>query len=391
MDAKIKFTVTPSIASFEVTYSLSFNGQIYASGTGSVSGMTFEKGVTTVTYSVSVPDEPAKQCQFTVTVNDDTLPVVEWPDTLTYCFNNSNSYDIPLLFASDNCGIGGINYSITGATTRTGIGNNASGNFGVGNSTIEWVITDLSGNIATCKTTVFVNSQINVSIPGQYAVNPGGVLNAIYLGYGPTSLTYQALVSDGTPLEDGSYTYLWSTGETTMHGTINPAMPGYYEYSVTVTDALGCKAMNLILVTVIDVRCGNNLDKVQICKVPPGNPDNALELCISKSAVATHLLRGSTLGTCATSGNLAIPEDQKVVIFPNPSKGSFSIQFTDPNATRTEIKILDRDGRLIDSKMLNTITYQQVVAFDLMGQPKGIYYVRVSNTDGIQMYKFLIE
>lgn len=384
-------TVTPSIATFDVTYTLSFNGQIYASGTGGVSGKTFQKGVTTVTYSVSVPDEPVKQCQFTVTVNDVTLPVVECSYDLIYCFDNSNTYNIPLIVASDNCGIEGIIYSITGVTTRTGVGNNASGNFEVGTSTIEWVVTDLSGNVATCQTRVFVNSPISVSIPGQYAVNPGGELNTIYVGYGPASLTYQALASGGTPFEDGSYNYLWSTGETTSSLVINPGIPGLYNYLLTVTDALGCSETSSILVNVIDIRCGNNLDKVQVCKTPPGNPENTIELCISKAAVAAHLSRGSYLGTCFTPGNLAISEDQKVVIFPNPSRGAFSIQFTDPNATWCEIKIFDRDGRLIDSKMVNTITYQQVVAFDLTGQPKGMYYVRVSNSEGIQMYKFLME
>lgn len=316
---------------------------------------------------------------------------VQCPTTQSLCYDASNTYSIPVLSFSSVCEENNITYKIEGATNRTGIGTDASGMFNGGQSVITWTVEDCIGNSTTCSTTVNINNPIAISIPNQYAVNPGGELNTIYVGYGPASLTYQALVSGGTPFEDGSYSYLWSTGETTSSRVINPAIPGLYNYLLTVTDALGCSETNSILVNVIDIRCGNNLDKVQVCKVPPGNPENTIELCISKSAIATHLSRGSYLGTCSTPGNLAISEDQKVVIFPNPSRGAFSIQFTDPNATWCEVKIMDRDGRLIDSKALNTITYQQVVAFDLTGQPKGMYYVRVSNADGIQMYKFLIE
>ena len=39
-----------------------------------------------------------------------------------------------------------------------------------------------------------------------------------------------------------------------------------------------------------------NPDKVLVCHVPPGNPDNAHDICIDDSAVTAHLAHGDYLG-----------------------------------------------------------------------------------------------
>lgn len=316
---------------------------------------------------------------------------VQCPTTQTLCYDASNTYAIPLLSFSTVCEENNITYKIEGATSRTGIGPDASGTFNAGQSVITWTVTDCIGNSTTGSTTVNINNPISISIPNLFAVNPGGELNTIYIGYGPTSLTYQATVSGGTPFADGTYNYLWSTNETSRSIIVNPSTAGLYNYIVTVTDAMGCSDTYPIFVNVVDVRCGNKMDKVSICKVPPGNPENTLELCVSKSAVASHLASGSRLGDCYTFNPQVISEDQWVVIFPNPSKGEFTIQLTDPASIWCEIRIMDRDGKLIELKVLNTLIYQQVVPFDLSGQPKGMYYVRVLNGEGLQMFKILVE
>jgi len=45
-------------------------------------------------------------------------------------------------------------------------------------------------------------------------------------------------------------------------------------------------------------RCGHNNDKVQICHIPPGNPENAHEICVGEPSVAAHLAHGDKLGAC---------------------------------------------------------------------------------------------
>ena len=46
-------------------------------------------------------------------------------------------------------------------------------------------------------------------------------------------------------------------------------------------------------------------DKVVICLIPPGNPENAHLITVSASAVDAHLANGSTLYECPSPEELA--------------------------------------------------------------------------------------
>jgi hypothetical protein len=93
----------------------------------------------------------------TITVNDNTLPVITCPAAQTFCEVAGNNYTIPVLVATDNCSAAPtITYDITGATIRNDTGTNASGTFNVGVSTITWTVTDACGNISTCTTTITI-------------------------------------------------------------------------------------------------------------------------------------------------------------------------------------------------------------------------------------------
>ncbi|WP_207625685.1 beta strand repeat-containing protein [Niastella populi] len=93
-----------------------------------------------------------------INVADDIPPVITCPPAQVFCIVNSNNYTIPPATASDNCsGAVNITYQITGATTRSGTGDDASGVFNVGVSTITWTATDVCGNISTCTSTVTIN------------------------------------------------------------------------------------------------------------------------------------------------------------------------------------------------------------------------------------------
>jgi hypothetical protein len=43
---------------------------------------------------------------------------------------------------------------------------------------------------------------------------------------------------------------------------------------------------------------GEKNEKVTICHIPPGNPDNAHTIRVSENAVDAHLAHGDTLGEC---------------------------------------------------------------------------------------------
>ena len=96
-------------------------GETNGADTGSVSGMHFNKGVTTVTYALA--NEPSKTCSFNVTVNDTTHPVITvtnmssaalWPV-------NHKMRDIELIYEmSDNCGVADSSITITSNELNSG-------------------------------------------------------------------------------------------------------------------------------------------------------------------------------------------------------------------------------------------------------------------------------
>ncbi|MEJ2594961.1 MAG: DUF839 domain-containing protein, partial [bacterium] len=116
----------------------------------------------------------------------------------------------------------------------------------------------------------------------------------VFFGYPPAECAILAATpTGGTP----PYTYLWSTGETTESINVCPS-EGSNSYTVTVTDQNGCSDTDDVNVCVVDVRCGNKLDKVLICHVSPDNPALRKSKCISPDAVPDHLAHGDYLGPC---------------------------------------------------------------------------------------------
>ena len=204
-----------------------------------------------------------------------------------------------------------------------------------------------------------VTPPLVVAIPDVYAVNPGGVANTIYIGYGPSSVTLNAQVSGGAP----PYTYKWTIGSsagpavnTNASFTVSPtATTTYY---LNVKDAFGC---NITAVTkqiqVIDVRCGSKLDKVIVCKFQNGNFTTT---CVTKGSVAGLLSSGSYLGTCTTPLTKAGSNAEKeitnetrfgVTAFPNPSASYFRLSTeTDNTNEKIGVSVFDLQGRIIEQR-----------------------------------------
>ena len=125
-------------------------------GINYVPTMNFATGLSTITYTAVDAKGNQKACTFTVTVKDVTPPTLVCPAAQTFCKVANNTYSVPVMVQSDNCVIASTSFRITGATSRTGSGTNASGIFNLGVSTITWTVKDVNGNISTCTTTVTV-------------------------------------------------------------------------------------------------------------------------------------------------------------------------------------------------------------------------------------------
>lgn len=337
----------------------------------------------TVTLTATDADGHSDTGTAQVTVVDDQLPVLTVPSSQFFCYSASGSYTVPVLNASDNCGIASIGYTVSGATSRSGTGANASGEFNAGQSTITWTVTDVHGNQTTASAAVTVNALITASIADVYAMNPAvDAKNTLYLGYGPTSLTIPASGTGGT----APYTYSWNTGAATSSTSVSAAGT----YVVTVTDGKGCTATASTVISVLDVRCGNNNDKVTICH-------NNNTICVASAAVQTHLGHGDRLGTCSGGYRTAADATDPVItvaqlgVYPNPSAGQFIVNFAGFRPGKAVMIVMDANGKQLLQKSIVLSANKQVEQVNLDNCATGLYFLRILTNGETQTEKLIIK
>jgi hypothetical protein len=130
-------------------------GATVRAGSGSVKGETFNAGITTVTYTVTDPDNNTATCSFTVTIVPFNPPLFTagCPPNVTATADPGvceADLIIPVPTVDDPCLVG---YVITNDRTGT---DNASGIYPVGTTLVHWTITPTVGTPTTCTQTVIV-------------------------------------------------------------------------------------------------------------------------------------------------------------------------------------------------------------------------------------------
>ncbi len=186
------------------------------------SGSTFNTGTTIVVYTASDSGGNTTTCTFSVTVVDNQPPTITCPPNMVSCTNYPTW---PLPQYNDACVVSGVVANKTpGAFMSQGI------------NTVTYTVTDGSSNTATCSFTISVAPPITIILStanyGAYNLTCNGGSNGIIT----------ALVGiGGVP----PFTYLWSNGATS--NLLNGLSAG--QYSVTVTDAIGCSGQNIVTLT----------------------------------------------------------------------------------------------------------------------------------------------
>mgnify|MGYP001213466132 CR=1 FL=1 len=250
----------------------------------------------------------------------------------------------------------GCNFVIDGINLRSGICNNG-----------------LPNNFYQCGSFC---TALNVSISSD---------TTIYYGYGPGTATLTVNVIGGTP----PYTYLWSNNSTTQTINVNPTTNT--SYTVSVTDKNNCKGNNTVTVSVVDVRCGNKMDKVLVCQ----NDNNYHTICISPNAVPAHLAHGDYLGNCNDNPNL-INGNQTTEFklhsnYPNPFNPVTRISFDIPKQAFVSLKIYDMLGREVKT-LVNEVKIpgNYVVDFNGSELSSGVYFYRLQSAEFIAIKKMTL-
>lgn len=237
---------------------------------------------------------------------------------------------------------------------------------------------------------VTTNTVINTIVNDPVVSVDAGADQKVYLGYSPTEcVVLTANASDGLP----PYTFVWSNGDTGQ--TINVCPTQTTTFSITATYADGCPiAVDSVTVSVVDIRCGKNNDKVVVCHTPPGNPEKAKAICIDQSDVANHLAHGCKLDSCAAAFKWNGSQKQEnnepeltdfetryslrntIEIFPNPNTGQFTILMMPESVLGASVSLYNILGEVIYKN--DKITYHYI-NIDISDSPKGIYFIKVSN------------
>src|SRR5258706_105671 len=214
----------------------------------------------------------------------------------------------------------------------------------------------------------------------------GCLLNTIYIGYGPQSITLTAVPNPSAA------SFLWSTGATTQ--SISVTTPVHY--SRTSFDANGCPSPNPAVLTpainVVDIRCGQGKKKIILCHVPEGNPGNPQTLCLAPSAIPHHLEHHQydCLGPCSLYYPRMTPiiegddGDFFVMTYPNPFNDGFNLYILSASSDERKVNIYDMLGRTVD-------TYRNVNQTTLIGASliEGIYNAEVVQGDNRKMLSIM--
>lgn len=230
------------------------------------------------------------------------------------------------------------------------------------------------------------------AITGTASVSPlylvqGQDSATIYRGYGPQSATLSASVSGGT----GAYTYKWSPASrvSDQYSLTTVATPTLTtNFTLTVTDANGCKENFSYRIYVVNAKCGNNNNsKVRLCY-------NGNDYCVNQSQVQGYLNNGALLGYCG-SGNKGGAEETatllseavtEATVYPNPSGGIFNIQV--PGEVKGgNMMVTDFSGRLV--KQLE-FTAGSKIGIDMSQEPRGIYMLQLNNGNDIYRLRLVL-
>jgi HYR domain len=232
-------------------------------------GTIFPVGVTNVKYAFTdAAGNTSDTCRFTVTVTDNTVPIITCPGNIANPPINTAGCLATVTTAnptfSDNCAVTKLTWAITGAgitpvatSPTTGINFLGTRTFNFGVTTVTYTATDAAGNSATCSYTVSVTRPFTAAISGTGTVlqNNTGTSNVLFtsqLGTAPYTIVYST-TAGGYP-SAGTHTIVTTTGPSGNSSTIggNPnwlvttvpqssATPGVYTYTlISVTDAFGC-------------------------------------------------------------------------------------------------------------------------------------------------------
>jgi hypothetical protein len=265
----------------------------------------------------------------------------------------------------------------------------------IGANEVTLTVTDVHDNSSTAKAIVTVIGAIprpSITVSRNDNTFTGGDANTIYLGYGAQQLNFAAIDS-GSSLSHFEWSPATALSNANSANTVfSPANTGVYTYSMTSTNEYGCTATIGITATVIDVRCGNQMNKVLVCH-------KGKEICISYADVQNHLAHGDRLAGCnitAASRTMIVRETanaNELLVYPNPSASQTTISFSISKAGKYKLELFDINGALISVLQQGASVEKQPIIrrFNAKQYSSGMYFVKLTEDDNVIIKRIVIQ
>jgi PKD repeat protein len=265
----------------------------------------------------------------------------------------------------------------------------------VSSGTYSVTVTDPSGCSVNDTITVTANTPPNVTASADTAICPGGT---------------------ATLSATGAISYLWSTNSPSNPLAVTPtANTSYY---VTGTDANGCEASDVVIVSILTPATALFTHTVSMATAYFTNQstgafsyswnfDDGSPLDNSANPAHTYTVNGvytvtlTVTGPCGTVtytqtvtindvgvGELAL--ENSISIYPNPNSGQFTVSFLLNETTDVTVEMTDVAGRVISATQYNNVSVvnQEMNAGDLAD---GVYFVRVITAEESATKKIIIQ
>ena len=300
-----------------VTYSVTSTdncpGQTVAQTAGLASGSVFPIGTTTNTFVVTDASGNTATCSFNVVVTDNELPTITCPGNI----NVNNDLGV--------CGAT-VTYSVTstdncpGQTVAQTAGLASGSVFPMGTTTNTFVVTDASGNTATCSFNVVVtdNELPTITCPGNVSVNND-------LGACGATVTYSVTSTDNCPGQTVAQTAGLASGSVFPIGTTTNTF--------VVTDASGNTATCSFNVVVTDnelptITCPGNVsvnNDLGVCGATVTYSVTSTDNCPGQTVAQTAGLASGSVFPMGTTTNTFVVTDASG----NTATCSFNVVVTD--------------------------------------------------------------
>lgn len=110
---------------------------------------------------------------------------------------------------------------------------------------------------------------------------------------------------------------------------------------------------------------------------------------VSSSGSATQKMPVTGTVIAPVANNLIA--ENKMNVFPNPSKGTFTIKLKDIDETDLQLKIYDANGKVVLAEKLSQIGKTQSIIVQLANPANGVYFIQVTGRTNVFESKVIVE